>query len=69
MGLAAIIINHIFVLFGEIATLIACSCSGRRPNDRTSKNSEEKVAEELLGVTALRHSVAGNVLQRKREIP
>ena len=69
MRFAATIMNHIFVLFGEIATLIACSCSGRRPNDRTSKNSEEQVAEELLGVAALRHSVAGNVLQRKREIP
>ena len=30
---------------------------------------KEQVAEELLGVAALRHSVAGNVLQRKREIP
>jgi hypothetical protein len=68
MRFAAIIMNHIFVLFGGIATLIACSSSGRRSNDRTSKNSEEQVAEELLGVVALRHSVAGNVLQRKREI-
>ena len=62
MGFAAIIINHIVVLLGKIATVMACSCSGREPNDRTSKNTEEQIAEELLRVAALSHSVAGNVL-------
>jgi hypothetical protein len=61
MGFAPIIINDNSVLLGEIATLIACSCSGR-PNYRTSKNSEEQVTEKLFGVAALRCSVAGNVL-------
>ena len=62
MGFAAIIINHILVLLGKIATVVAWSCSGRKPNDRTSKNTEEQIAEELLRVAALGHSVAGNVL-------
>ena len=62
MGFAAIIVNHILVLLGKIATVVAWSCSGRKPNDRTSKNTEEQIAEELLRVAALGRSVAGNVL-------